>query len=111
MQELYPHLVKDLALKNLGENIIPNAFVLLELVIVIAVLALIAGGGFYIKGQQGEPVTIQRGIDAESKAEEVVDQISKRGEKEQNAIQELNPKTASTTSISKPTPSSKPVLE
>ncbi|MDP1689210.1 MAG: prepilin-type N-terminal cleavage/methylation domain-containing protein [bacterium] len=80
-----------------------NGFILLEIILVIAVIALI-GGGAYFKGLQNNETQIQTGIDVGKKAEETIHQLNEQNLKQQNAIDRLKNSTTSS-------PDQKPVLE
>ena len=52
-----------------------NGFGLLMLIIVIAIAALLIGGGFYVNSIGEKKSMIQTGLEAEKKAQELKDKI------------------------------------
>lgn len=78
-----------------------SGFTLLGIILALAIITLIASGGFYFKGLQSPRSTIETGLDAEKKAKEVVEQINKQDLQKQNVINKLSDGSTSTTNVSK----------
>ena len=73
-----------------------RGFELIEIIIVVAIAAVLVGGGFYLKNFQGQQSTVQTGLDAEKQAQQAVQQINQQTTQEQNSI---NVATSSLSSI------------
>lgn len=80
-----------------------NGFMLIEILLVIAFVALI-GSGLYFKSNENGESQVQTGLNAEKRAEDVVNQINEQSLNQKNALERLNNRATST-------PDKKPVLE
>jgi prepilin-type N-terminal cleavage/methylation domain-containing protein len=66
-----------------------NGFALLELVIVLAIVAFVAGGGWHFTHLQNEQSAVNAGISAEQRAQQVVQQTNQQTEQKQNALNQI----------------------
>jgi prepilin-type N-terminal cleavage/methylation domain-containing protein len=90
-----------------------KGFVLLELIIVIAIIAALAGGGLYLTQLQNEHSAVTAGVNAEQQAQQVIQQSDQQTQQEQNILDQTaknttttpNPKPTTTTPIPPPPPS------
>lgn len=76
-----------------------KGFGLIEIIIAIAVVALLAGGGFYIKNLQSQQSAVQTGLDAEKKAQQVMQQVNQQSQQEQNLLNQTSGVTPSSSSL------------
>lgn len=67
-----------------------KGFGLIEIIIAVAVVALLAGGGVYIKNLQSQQSAAQIGLDAQNKAQQVAQQANQQSQREQNSLNQLN---------------------
>ena len=92
---------EQLILSSIEES--RSGFLMLEILLVVAIIALI-GGGAYFRGIQNNDSQIEMGINADKKAKETIRQLNEQSLKQQNAIDRL--KNSATSSLNQ-----KPVLE
>lgn len=67
-----------------------KGFGLIEVVIAIAVLAVLAGGGFYIRNIQNQESAVQTAFNAEKQAQQVVQQSDQQTKQEQNSLDQAS---------------------
>jgi prepilin-type N-terminal cleavage/methylation domain-containing protein len=63
-----------------------KGFGLIELLIVIALVAVLAGGGFYVKNIQSQQSAVQTGLNAEKQAKQAVQQMNRQTQQEQGSL-------------------------
>lgn len=82
-----------------------KGFALLEILIVAAVLAVIAGGGWYVSHLQSEQQAATSGQQAVQQAQQTVRQANQQTQQEQNVLNQAEGTNAATTTESSSTPS------
>jgi prepilin-type N-terminal cleavage/methylation domain-containing protein len=73
-----------------------KGFGLLELVIVVGVIAILSGGGWYLAQLQNEQSTVRTGINAEQQARQVVQQVDQQAGQEQKATDQTTGNSVTT---------------
>ena len=71
-----------------------KGFALVELLIVAAILAVIAGGGFYLKSIKSAAITKQEGETAVQAAKEVTGKMASSTQAEQDIVDQMNNMTS-----------------
>ncbi len=67
-----------------------GGFGLVEIMLVVAVVVLMAGGGLYFGNFQQRGTLVQTGLDAEKQAQQIVEQVNDRSAQEQRTLNQLN---------------------
>ncbi len=71
-----------------------KGFALLEIVMVIGIMALLAGGGFYVSHLQNQKSAVEAGQNAIQQAQDAAKQATAASQAEQNAIDQIASSTA-----------------
>jgi prepilin-type N-terminal cleavage/methylation domain-containing protein len=66
-----------------------KGFALIEILIVVAVIALLAGGGWYVAHLKNEQAAVTNGRNAEQQAKQAVQQVNQLTQQEQNAMDQI----------------------
>ena len=77
-----------------------KGFGLIEILIAVVVIAILTGGGLYLKNIQNQQSIVQTGLNAEQQAQQAVQKMSQQSGQEQNSLNQLASSTASTSAIS-----------
>lgn len=82
-----------------------KGFALLEILIVVAVIALLTGGGWYVAHLKSEQSMVQTGVSAEQQAQQVVQQANQQTEEEQDSLSQITSTTPPSSAPVTPLPS------
>src|SRR6266568_669165 len=74
-----------------------KGFALFEIVVVLSIVAILVGGGFYFNSTQNQKSIVQTGNDAIQKAKELQQQSQSQANQEGDAINQLTKGTSSST--------------